>query len=121
MNVLNIASVTATAKTNTFKQPVIVPLSLDDREPARAARSLSPSTGKQLRDMMRATASYGTGAKAMASVRGDKGAKTGSAEVDHQDAANSWFTAFADDMAAPRSSRPAATAATRRARWWRRC
>ncbi|OII68033.1 penicillin-binding transpeptidase domain-containing protein [Streptomyces sp. CC77] len=100
MNVLNIASVTATAKTNTFKQPVIVPLSLDDREPARAARGLSPSVGKQLRDMMRATASYGTGAQAMATVRGDKGAKTGSAEVDSQSTPNSWFTAFADDMAA---------------------
>ncbi|MCH0540157.1 penicillin-binding protein [Streptomyces sp. MUM 203J] len=100
MNALNVASIAATAKAGVFKQPVIVPKSLDDRETATAARGLSPSAGKQLRDMMRVTATSGTGVKAMASVQGDKGAKTGSAEVDNQGQSNSWFAAFADDMAA---------------------
>ncbi|MET9516768.1 penicillin-binding transpeptidase domain-containing protein [Streptomyces sp. NPDC002994] len=103
MNALNMASVTATAKAGTFKQPVIVPQSLDGREIATAARSLSPSVHSQLVGMMRQTAAWGTGAKAMASVGGDKGAKTGSAEVGGQGKPNSWFTAFSDDVAAAAS------------------
>ncbi|MFI5740218.1 penicillin-binding transpeptidase domain-containing protein [Streptomyces anulatus] len=100
MNALNMASITATARTGTFRQPVIVPQSLDNRQLATATRSLSPSVTQQLTTMMRATAAWGTGAKAMASVGGDKGAKTGSAEVDGQDTSNSWFTGFSDDLAA---------------------
>ncbi|MFF9689423.1 penicillin-binding transpeptidase domain-containing protein [Streptomyces sp. NPDC014623] len=100
MNVLNIASVTATARTGTFRQPVIVPKSLDDRQLATASRSLPQNVTRQLNDMMRATASWGTGKAAMASVGGDKGAKTGSAEVDGQATSNSWFTGFSDDLAA---------------------
>lgn len=100
MNALNMASITATARTGTFRQPVIVPRSLDNRQLATATRSLSPSVTQQLTTMMRATAAWGTGAKAMASVGGDKGAKTGSAEVDGQDTSNSWFTGFSNDLAA---------------------
>ncbi|MFJ6810097.1 penicillin-binding transpeptidase domain-containing protein [Streptomyces anulatus] len=100
MNALNMASITATARTGTFRQPVIVPQSLDNRQLATASRSLSPSVTQQLTTMMRATAAWGTGAKAMASVGGDKGAKTGSAEVDGQDTSNSWFTGFSNDLAA---------------------
>lgn len=100
MNALNMASITATAITGAFRQPVIVPQSLDDRKLARASRSLPASVTQQLRTMMRATAAWGTGAKAMASVGGDKGAKTGSAEVDGQATSNSWFTGFSDDLAA---------------------
>ncbi|MEV7658550.1 penicillin-binding transpeptidase domain-containing protein [Streptomyces anulatus] len=100
MNALNMASITATARTGTFRQPVIVPKSLDNRQLATASRSLSPSVTQQLTTMMRATAAWGTGAKAMASVGGDKGAKTGSAEVDGQDTSNSWFTGFSNDLAA---------------------
>ncbi|MEU0300129.1 penicillin-binding transpeptidase domain-containing protein [Streptomyces sp. NPDC006175] len=100
MNALNIASITATARTGTFHQPVIVPQSLDDRQLATASRSLSQNVTGQLNDMMRATASWGTGKEAMASVGGDKGAKTGSAEVDGQGTSNSWFTGFSDDLAA---------------------
>ncbi|MBQ1113845.1 penicillin-binding transpeptidase domain-containing protein [Streptomyces sp. C3-3] len=100
MNALNMASITATARTGTFRQPVIVPQSLDNRQLATATRSLSPSVTQQLTTMMRATAAWGTGAKAMASVGGDKGAKTGSAEVDGQDTSNSWFTGFSNDLAA---------------------
>ncbi|MFI6124246.1 penicillin-binding transpeptidase domain-containing protein [Streptomyces sp. NPDC051064] len=100
MNALNIASITATARTGTFHQPVIVPQSLDDRQLATASRSLSQNVTGQLNDMMRATASWGTGKAAMASVGGDKGAKTGSAEVDGQGTSNSWFTGFSNDLAA---------------------
>ncbi|MFC9942376.1 penicillin-binding transpeptidase domain-containing protein [Streptomyces pratensis] len=100
MNALNIASITATARTGTFRQPVIVPQSLDDRQLATASRSLSQNVTRQLNDMMRATASWGTGKSAMAPVGGDKGAKTGSAEVDGQGKSNSWFTGFSNDLAA---------------------
>ncbi|RST13417.1 penicillin-binding protein [Streptomyces sp. WAC05374] len=100
MNVLNVASITATAKNGSFKQPVIVPRDLDDRPIASAARPLEGSAARQLRDMMRATATSGTGAAAMAGVGGDKGAKTGSAEVGGQADSNSWFAGFADDLAA---------------------
>ncbi|MEE1755862.1 penicillin-binding transpeptidase domain-containing protein [Streptomyces sp. SP18CS02] len=101
MNALNIASITATAKNGTFRQPVIVPRSLDDRELATAPRGLESSAAQQLRDMMRATArGNGTGARAMAGVGGDKGAKTGSAEVDDQATSNSWFAGFSGDLAA---------------------
>ncbi|MDX2563832.1 penicillin-binding transpeptidase domain-containing protein [Streptomyces sp. TX20-6-3] len=102
MNPLNIASITATAKDGRFRQPYLVAADLDDRPFAKAERALPPSVARQLRDMMRttATAGYGTAVGPMASVRGDKGAKTGSAEVDGQKTSDSWFTGFADDLAA---------------------
>ncbi|MFE3828954.1 penicillin-binding transpeptidase domain-containing protein [Streptomyces sp. NPDC059092] len=100
MNVLNMASVTATAKNGAFKQPVIVSPSLDDREIATASRSLPSGVAQQLRAMMRLTATSGTGAKAMAGLGGEKGAKTGSAEVDGQETSNSWFTGYHNDLAA---------------------
>ncbi|WP_156727011.1 penicillin-binding transpeptidase domain-containing protein [Streptomyces apocyni] len=100
LNPLNVASISATAKEGVFKQPIIVPLSLDDRQPAQAT-PLPTGTARQLRDMMRltATAPYGTGRTAMAGLGGDKGAKTGSAEVDNA-TADSWFTGFHGDLAA---------------------
>lgn len=100
MNALNMASVTATARTGTFRQPIIVPRDLDDRQLAVASRSLPQNVTQQLNSMMRATASWGTGKAAMSSVGGDKGAKTGSAEVDGQGTSNSWFTGFSNDLAA---------------------
>ncbi|MFI6691770.1 penicillin-binding transpeptidase domain-containing protein [Streptomyces sp. NPDC050433] len=103
MNVLNIASVTATTKDGTFRQPVIVPRGLDNRQLAVAERQLPGAVGQQLRDMMRETAAWGTGKTAMSGLGGDKGAKTGSAEVDGQATSNSWFTGFQDDLAAAAS------------------
>ncbi|MFF8913876.1 penicillin-binding transpeptidase domain-containing protein [Streptomyces sp. NPDC015032] len=100
MNALTMASITATAKSGTFRQPVLVDRDLDGRPIATASRSLSPSVSQQLTNMMRQTASWGTGKAAMASVDGDKGAKTGSAEVDGQATSNSWFTGFSNDLAA---------------------
>ncbi|MGW6752257.1 penicillin-binding transpeptidase domain-containing protein [Streptomyces sp. NPDC055006] len=99
MNPLNMASVTATAKTGVFRQPVIVPRSLDDRELA-TARGLAPSTAAQLRQMMYRTATLGTAAQVMAGLGPDIGAKTGSAEVTGQTKSNSWFTGYRGDVAA---------------------
>ena len=100
MNALNVASITATARNGSFKQPIIVPKDLDDRPIAKAARSLPDSVARQLRAMMRRTATSGTAADAMAGVDGDKGAKTGSAEVADQATSNSWFAGYAGDLAA---------------------
>ncbi|MEU5536696.1 penicillin-binding transpeptidase domain-containing protein [Streptomyces sp. NPDC020362] len=99
MSPLNMASVTATAMTGGFRQPVIVPLGLDHRDPARA-RGLSPSTSAQLRAMMNRTARSGTAAQVMAGLGGNIGAKTGSAEADGQAKSDSWFAGYRDDVAA---------------------
>ncbi|MFF2846709.1 penicillin-binding transpeptidase domain-containing protein [Streptomyces sp. NPDC058001] len=99
MSPLNMASVTATAMTGTFRQPYLVAKSLDDRTFA-SADGLRAGTVAQLRQMMRATATAGTGAPAMSGLGGDIGAKTGSAEVDGQTKSNSWFTGYRGDMAA---------------------
>ncbi|MFJ6797793.1 penicillin-binding transpeptidase domain-containing protein [Streptomyces sp. NPDC091268] len=101
MNPLNIASITATARTGVFRQPVVVKASLDGRTLARAARPMKPAVAAQLVRMMKLTATGGTGRGAMASVAGsDKGAKTGSAEVDGAGSPDSWFTGFSGDVAA---------------------
>jgi hypothetical protein len=99
MNPLNMASVTATAMTGVFRQPVIVPQSLDDRELARA-RGLEAGTVRQLRSMMNRTATSGTAQGVMSGLTGRIGAKTGSAEVDGKTKSNSWFTGYRDDIAA---------------------
>ncbi|MBQ0829460.1 penicillin-binding transpeptidase domain-containing protein [Streptomyces tagetis] len=99
MNPLTMASVTATAMTGAFHQPYLVAPELDDRHLA-TAKGLPPGTAAQLRQMMRLTATQGTGRPAMAGLSGDIGAKTGSAEVDGQSVSNSWFTGFRDDVAA---------------------
>ncbi|MFD7260503.1 penicillin-binding transpeptidase domain-containing protein [Streptomyces sp. NPDC059874] len=101
MNPLNVASITATARTGVFRQPVIVKASLDGRTLATASRPLKPGVSAQLVKMMKLTATSGTGRGAMASVGGsDKGAKTGSAEVDGAGNPDSWFTGFSGDVAA---------------------
>ncbi|MFH0521634.1 penicillin-binding transpeptidase domain-containing protein [Streptomyces sp. M41] len=101
MNPLNMASVTATAITGRFRQPYIVPPTLDDRRLA-TAEGLRASTAAQLKQMMRLTATspQGTAVRAMSGLSGDIGAKTGSAEVDGKAGSDSWFTGFRDDVAA---------------------
>jgi hypothetical protein len=99
MNPLNMASVTATAITGTFRQPYLVSPKLDNRQLA-TARGLSSDTAAQLKQMMRLTATGGTGQKAMSGLGGDIGAKTGSAEVDGKGTSDSWFTGFRNDIAA---------------------
>ncbi|MEV8532771.1 penicillin-binding transpeptidase domain-containing protein [Streptomyces sp. NPDC051211] len=100
MNPLNIASITATAKTGVFRQPLIVPAELDGREIAKSERRMKPAVQQQLVKMLRQTATSGTAQKTMASVGGDKGAKTGSAEVDGAGSPDSWFTGYSGDVAA---------------------
>ncbi|WP_217246411.1 penicillin-binding transpeptidase domain-containing protein [Streptomyces sp. AC602_WCS936] len=99
MNPLNMASVTATAITGEFRQPYLVSPELDGRQLA-TAKGLPQSTASQLKQMMRLTATQGTGAAAMSGLGGDIGAKTGSAEVDGQGTSDSWFTGFRNDVAA---------------------
>ncbi|MEU4210240.1 penicillin-binding transpeptidase domain-containing protein [Streptomyces sp. NPDC026206] len=100
MSPLNMASVAATVRTGSFHQPYLVDPALDGRELARAPRALSPAAARDLRSMMRLTAVSGTGARAMAGLDGEIGAKTGSAEVDGQTSPNGWFTAYRGDVAA---------------------
>ncbi|KUL32517.1 penicillin-binding transpeptidase domain-containing protein [Streptomyces regalis] len=100
MNPLNMASVSATVKTGTFKQPYLVAPTVDNRTLATASRTMSGATVSQLRELMAYTAAYGTAAEAMSGVTGDVGAKTGSAEVDGQKKPNGWFTAYRGDLAA---------------------
>ncbi|MFC4494265.1 penicillin-binding transpeptidase domain-containing protein [Streptomyces ovatisporus] len=100
MNPLNMASVAATVQNGTFKQPLIVSPSLDDRTIAKAARNMKPQTQADLKNLMKLTAASGTAAKPMAGLSGDVGAKTGSAEVDGQKKPNAWFTAYNGDLAA---------------------
>ncbi|WP_372408158.1 penicillin-binding transpeptidase domain-containing protein [Streptomyces luteireticuli] len=100
MNPLTMASVAATVKDGTFRQPHLVDPEAAGLELARAARPLPRPVADGLRRMMRLTAVGGTGRTAMAGLDGDVGAKTGSAEVDGQDRPNGWFTAYRGDMAA---------------------
>ncbi|MEW1889427.1 penicillin-binding transpeptidase domain-containing protein [Streptomyces sp. NPDC085659] len=101
MNPLNMASVTATAVNGRFRQPFIVAQSLDNRTFATAT-PLPPGVSTQLKEMLRytATAPEGTATQAMASVGPDKGAKTGSAEIDGHATSDSWFAGFSNDLAA---------------------
>ncbi|MFD8521485.1 penicillin-binding transpeptidase domain-containing protein [Streptomyces capillispiralis] len=99
MNPLTMASVTATAITGAFRQPYLVSPELDGRQ-LRQADGLRAGTAAQLKQMMRLTATQGTGRDAMAGLGGDIGAKTGSAEVDGKATSDSWFTGFRDDVAA---------------------
>ncbi len=99
MNPLNMASVTATAITGTFRQPYLVSPKLDGRRLA-TAKGLPYETAAQLKQMMRLTATQGTAVPAMAGLGGDIGAKTGSAEVDGNEVSDSWFTGFRNDVAA---------------------
>ncbi|WP_328299089.1 penicillin-binding transpeptidase domain-containing protein [Streptomyces sp. NBC_00435] len=101
MNPLTMASITATARTGVFRQPVVVEASTDGRQLAKASRRMKPAVAAQLVRMMKLTATDGTARGAMSTVGGsDKGAKTGSAEVDGAQNPDSWFTGFSGDVAA---------------------
>jgi hypothetical protein len=100
MNPLTMASVSATVQSGSFKQPVLVSPSLDDRKLAKAARSMKSQVNSDLKSLMKTTATSGTAAEAMSGFSGDFGAKTGSAEVDGQKKPNAWFTAYRGDLSA---------------------
>ncbi len=100
VNPLNMASVAATARSGVFRQPVLVPDSVDHRHLAVAPRRLSSTVDSEIRSMMSLTARAGTAAPTIGGLSGDVGAKTGTAEVDGQTKPNSWFIAYRDDVAA---------------------
>ncbi|RII15001.1 Stage V sporulation protein D [Streptomyces sp. YIM 130001] len=100
MSPLNVASYISTAKTGTFKQPYVISPTIDKRTLATAPRKLNPKAHSQLRTLLNHTATSGSAAEAMASLSGDIGGKTGSAEVDGQKKPNGWFAAWHGDMAA---------------------
>ncbi|WP_308117770.1 penicillin-binding transpeptidase domain-containing protein, partial [Streptomyces anatolicus] len=91
MNPLNMASVAATVKSGTFRQPYLVSPDVDDRTLATAPRKMSGATAAALRELMHYTAVSGTAMKPMRGLGSDMGAKTGSAEVDGQKKPNGWF------------------------------
>ncbi|MFE7751357.1 penicillin-binding transpeptidase domain-containing protein [Streptomyces sp. NPDC057428] len=74
---LVMASIAATVKEGTFKQPVLVPEAVKRKHEATA--KLDPSVTGALRDMMRATVTYGAGS-ALTGIPGEPHAKTGTAE-----------------------------------------
>ncbi|WP_409058173.1 penicillin-binding transpeptidase domain-containing protein [Streptomyces sp. SYP-A7185] len=100
MSPLNMASVAATVKSGTFKQPYLVSPDVDKRTLATASRTMSGGTASALRELMHYTAVAGTAVKPMSGLGSDMGAKTGSAEVDGQKKPNGWFTAYRGDLAA---------------------
>ncbi|MFI0980781.1 penicillin-binding transpeptidase domain-containing protein [Streptomyces sp. NPDC021093] len=100
MNPLTMASVISTARTGRFAQPYFVPPALDHRTLAAARRPLDAAAHEQLRDLLRTTATSGSAAGSMRGLRGDIGAKTGSAEVIGQEKPNGWFAAWHGDLAA---------------------
>lgn len=100
MNPLNVASIIATAKTGTFRQPYLVSPDVDDRTLATAPRTLDASAQRQLKELLTYTATSGSAAGAMAGLGSDIGGKTGSAEVDGQKKPNGWFTGWRGDLAA---------------------
>ncbi|MEU0132916.1 penicillin-binding transpeptidase domain-containing protein [Streptomyces sp. NPDC006296] len=74
---LVMASIAATVKEGTFKQPVLVPEAVKKKH--EAAVPLDPAVTNDLRDMMRATVTYGAGS-ALTGIPGEPHAKTGTAE-----------------------------------------
>lgn len=99
LNVLNLASVTATVKSGMFKQPLFVDTEMVGADRAQAERPLSSTVAQQLRDMMRHNASEGTGAIAMADSNGTLGSMAGLAVQGTGQEAHAWFTAFNADIA----------------------
>ncbi len=74
---LVMASIAATVKNGKFEQPVLVPDAV--RKKFRASRDLDPKVVADLRDLMRATVTSGSG-HALKDLPGLPHAKTGTAE-----------------------------------------
>ncbi|MFJ2738302.1 penicillin-binding transpeptidase domain-containing protein [Streptomyces sp. NPDC087440] len=95
---LVMASVAATVKDGTFRQPVLVPDAVKQR--AEAPLRLEPAVASQLRTLMRAVVTEGSG-KALRGMAGEPGAKTGTAE--YGDASpprtHAWFIGYRGDLA----------------------
>ncbi|MEV1024765.1 penicillin-binding transpeptidase domain-containing protein [Streptomyces sp. NPDC050264] len=93
-NPLIMASVTATAASGTFHQPVIV----RGGEDTTTTTALPGPVVTQLRALMRATVTEGT-AHVLADLPGEIGAKTGTAEVSEGEENNGWLVARRGNVA----------------------
>ncbi|MFE7586715.1 penicillin-binding transpeptidase domain-containing protein [Streptomyces gardneri] len=94
-NPLAMASVTATAVSGTFRQPLLV---RGTEQPAVVTKPLPGAVVKQLRSLMRDTVTEGS-AKVLAGVPGEVGAKTGTAEVTEDGNNNGWLVAYDGEIA----------------------
>ncbi|MFI6289653.1 penicillin-binding transpeptidase domain-containing protein [Streptomyces sp. NPDC051018] len=95
---LVMASVAATVKDGTFRQPVLVPAAVKNR--AKATAPLDPATASELRSLMRAVVTEGSG-RALRGMSGEPGAKTGTAEYGKESPprTHAWFIGFRGDLA----------------------
>ncbi|WP_439811947.1 penicillin-binding transpeptidase domain-containing protein [Streptomyces sp. P9-2] len=93
-NPLIMASVTATAVSGRFHQPVLVA----GTEDTTRTEPLPPRVVDQLRTLLRATVTEGT-ARALAPLAGEIGGKTGTAEVSDAQDNNGWMVAHRDGVA----------------------
>jgi hypothetical protein len=84
---LAMASVAATVESGSFKQPILVP-----GVKQVTASPLPGDTDSQLKQMMRAVVTSGTAAGI--GFGPDVYAKTGTADIQHQEQPNSWLIAF---------------------------
>ncbi|RPK82942.1 Penicillin-binding protein A [Streptomyces sp. ADI97-07] len=90
------ASIAATVKEGTFKQPVLVPEAVKKKH--EAAARLDPAVVGSLREMMRATVTYGAG-QALTGLPGEPHAKTGTAEFGEEKPprTHAWMIGYQGD------------------------
>ncbi|GGO82566.1 penicillin-binding transpeptidase domain-containing protein [Wenjunlia tyrosinilytica] len=95
---LVMASIAATVRSGSFHQPVLVPDAVKERH--KAAEPLDPDAARQLRTLMRAVVTEGSG-KALRGIGGEPGAKTGTAEFgqDTPPHTHAWMIGFRGDLA----------------------
>ncbi|MFF2850878.1 penicillin-binding transpeptidase domain-containing protein [Streptomyces sp. NPDC058001] len=95
---LVMASVAATVKDGTFRQPVLVEDAVKNR--AKPTAPLDSATASELRSLMRAVVTEGSG-KALRGMSGEPGAKTGTAEygTESPPRTHAWFIGFRGDLA----------------------
>lgn len=95
---LVMASVAATVKEGSFHQPVVVPEAVENKH--KAEQELSPAVAEQLRTLMRAVVTEGSG-KALREIKGAPAAKTGTAEfgTDDPPRTHAWMIGFRGDLA----------------------
>jgi hypothetical protein len=92
LNTLNLASLTATIRSGSFRQPLLVDPRTSGKTPARTRRSLSAHVGDGLRALMRA----------YAGASGVDGAAFGGVADQFRDSDQpvmGWFTAYRGDLA----------------------
>ncbi|MET8681137.1 penicillin-binding transpeptidase domain-containing protein [Streptomyces sp. NPDC004647] len=95
---LVMASVAATVKEGSFRQPVLVPDAAENKH--RAAKELAPAVAEELRTLMGAVVTEGSG-KALRGISGSPGAKTGTAEfgTGKPPGTHAWMIGFRGDLA----------------------